>query len=181
MHEQASRTNTHDMGFITLPSLRQDWELTNSRKSLNSLITAAHSLASRWSDDTQAIRSWDKAVSHAYNITDRSDNFLIIIDSMCNMELLFYVANHTDDTSLREKATSHARSVLKTLVREDFSTWHVANLDPNSGQVKSKFTHQGYADDSTWARYVPVTSILPSSLRYSQLQPSILKRFVQND
>ncbi len=83
LHVQATRTNTHDLGFI-MRSLRMDWELTGNRKSLQSYVTAAESLAVRYDENVGAIRSWDKAVSHSYNIIDKEKNFLIIIDSMCS-------------------------------------------------------------------------------------------------
>lgn len=152
LHQMAKRTNTHDLGFITQPALRMDWEVSGNMDSFRSLVTAAHNLASRWGERVGAIRSWDKAVSRAYNIVDKEKNFLIIVDSMCNMDLLFYVGYHTEDQSLIHKATSHARTVLRTLVRQDFSTFHVANLDPQTGAIQKTFTHQGYSDSSTWAR-----------------------------
>ncbi|KAJ9606334.1 hypothetical protein H2200_009295 [Cladophialophora chaetospira] len=152
LHQMAKRTNTHDLGFITQPALRMDWELTGNNDSFRSLVTAAQNLACRWSDEVGAIRSWDRAVSHAYNIVDKEKNFLIIVDSMCNMDLLFYVGHHIGDQSLIDKATVHARTVLRTLVRKDFSMFHVANLDPHTGKVQKQFTHQGYSDSSTWAR-----------------------------
>ena len=65
-------------------ALRMDWELTGNTESLNSYIAAAESLATRYDDNMRAIRSWDKAVSHSYDITDRAKNFLIIVDSMCS-------------------------------------------------------------------------------------------------
>lgn len=37
--------------------------------------------------------------------------------------------------------------------RPDGSTYHVALYDRDSGKRLLQRTHQGYADDSTWARY----------------------------
>lgn len=90
IHGMATRTNTHDMGFIVLPALRADWELTGNRKSLESVITAAHSLATRWNERVGAIRSWDQQQSKNYSITDMEDNFLVIIDSMCSKFFGFF-------------------------------------------------------------------------------------------
>ena len=87
LHEMAKRKDTHDLGFIVQPALRVDWELTGNRDSFASVVRAAYSLASRWSDKVEAIRSWDKAVSHSYNIIDGEKNFLIIVDSMCSKSL----------------------------------------------------------------------------------------------
>ena len=89
----------------------------------------------------------------SYNISDMQDDFLIIVDSMANLDLLYYVGNYTGDQELIDKATSHAKTVVKTLVRPDFTTYHVANLDPNNGNIKYQFTHQGYRDNSSWSRY----------------------------
>ncbi|KAJ5641452.1 glucuronyl hydrolase [Penicillium lividum] len=154
LHAQATRTNTHDLGFMIHP-LRMDWELTGNQSSLESYLTAADNLASRYDERVGAIRSWDQAKSQAYEIIDKENNFLIIVDSMCNMDLLFYAGHHAKNSRLTAIATRHARTVLATLIRPDASTWHVANLDqhaPQQATVKYNMTHQGFADDSSWAR-----------------------------
>ncbi|KAJ5297028.1 uncharacterized protein N7443_007921 [Penicillium atrosanguineum] len=151
LHAHALRTNTHDLGFMLHP-LRMDWELTGDTSSLRAYITGAESLATRFDERVGAIRSWDQAMSHIYDIRDKENNFLIIVD---NMDLIFYAAHITKNATLSAIATQHARTVLKTLIRPDASTWHVANLDqhaPQQGTVKNNMTHQGLADDSTWAR-----------------------------
>lgn len=84
LHEMAFRQNTHDVGFIVMLALRLDWELTGNARSLASIITAAESLASRFDERVGAIRSWDQSFSKRYSITDREENFLVIIDSMCS-------------------------------------------------------------------------------------------------
>ncbi len=69
------------------------------------------------------------------------------------MDLLFYAAHHTSNAKLSSIAARHAHTALRTLVRPDNSTWHVANLDQHDrGSVKFNMTHQGYSDDSTWSR-----------------------------
>jgi len=84
LYEQASRTDTHDLGFMIMPALRKDWELTGNQKSLDAIVTAAHSLASRFDSRVNAIRSWDSLQNKELNITDKETNFLIIVDSMCS-------------------------------------------------------------------------------------------------
>jgi hypothetical protein len=37
-------------------------------------------------------------------------------------------------------------------MRPDGSQFHVVEFDSTTGAVKKKFTHQGWADDSTWSR-----------------------------
>ncbi|KAL4993511.1 Six-hairpin glycosidase-like protein [Aspergillus recurvatus] len=160
-----TRTDTHDIGFILQPSLRQDWELTSNRESLNELVTGAHSLASRFVPSVGAIRSWDALQQADVNITSLQDDCLVIIDSMMNLDLLYYAANHSGDARLAHIATTHARTVMGSLLRHEshpdkegrwppqlYSTYHVVNFDPRTGAIKAHRTAQGYDKDSTWAR-----------------------------
>lgn len=153
LNDMSSRTDTHDMGFIVQPALQKDWELTGNARSLESLTKAAFALASRYEPMVGAIRSWDGATNSRYNITDMKENFLVIIDSMCNLDLLFYMGHLIHDESLISIATTHAHTVRNTIFREDSSTFHMLNLDPQkAGVVKARLTNQGYADSSTWSR-----------------------------
>ena len=84
INQMSSRTDTHDMGFIVQPALQKDWELTENKESLQSVVNAANALASRYDDKVKAIRSWDVAINDRYSITNMDTNFLVIIDSMCS-------------------------------------------------------------------------------------------------
>ncbi|KAH8909388.1 Six-hairpin glycosidase [Coniochaeta sp. PMI_546] len=166
LHDMASRTDTHDIGFIIMPALRMDWELTSNPRSLASIVQAACSLATRYVPTARAIRSWDLLRKKDVEIVGMEENMILIIDSMCNLDLLYYAAAHSGEAQLADMATAHARTLLTTHLRPElartrakngytgqlFSTWHVANLDPRTGGVKRRLTAQGYADDSTWAR-----------------------------
>lgn len=67
-----------------------DWELTGYQKALDSVLTGANSLATRYNETVGAIRSWDKKVTHKDDITDMDNNFLVIIDSMCSESKIYY-------------------------------------------------------------------------------------------
>lgn len=160
----ASRTDTHDMSFIVQPSMRPRWELFGDSRALASVVTAARSLYTRYNPVVGAIRSWDVLDQQGVQITSLLSDFLVIIDSMVNLDLLFYAAHHTGEVELARAATTHARTLLRTNFRREatvtrtgyagplFSTFHVANLDPLTGDLKERCTAQGYARDSTWAR-----------------------------
>ncbi|KAK1530404.1 unsaturated glucuronyl hydrolase [Colletotrichum costaricense] len=166
LHDMAGRTDTHDIGFIIMPALQRDWELNGNEKSLASIVRAAHSLATRYVPAAGAIRSWDCLLKKDITVTDMTTNLLAIIDSLCNLDLLFYAAAHTGDSTLSDIATTHARTLLHTHLRPEsvstlkkngyrgqlYSTCHVANIDPATGDLKWCWTAQGYANDSTWAR-----------------------------
>jgi hypothetical protein len=41
---------------------------------------------------------------------------------------------------------------MKNHFRDDYSSYHVINYNPETGKVQKKQTAQGYADESAWAR-----------------------------
>ncbi|EEY23948.1 glycosyl hydrolase family 88 protein [Verticillium alfalfae VaMs.102] len=183
LHALSSRTDTHDLGFMLMPALRRTWELTHDAASLASLVAAADSLATRYEPGAAAIRSWDVLArrdrdgggsGEAVSVSDGASSMFVIIDSMCNLDLLYYAAAHAARPDLAVVATAHARTLLRTHLRQEppttpppsmnssssskayagplFSTHHVANLDPATGAVRWRRTAQGYSDTSTWAR-----------------------------
>lgn len=160
------RTDTHDIGFIIMPALRADWELFGNTRSLDSIVRAARSLATRYVPSARAIRSWDLLKKKDIEILDQEDNMIVIIDSMCNLDLLFYAAHHAQDQTLSDIAKAHAVTLLQSHLRPEpvlssskdvyrgkwYSTCHVANIDPKTGDLKRRLTAQGYEHDSTWSR-----------------------------
>ncbi|KAH7410727.1 Six-hairpin glycosidase-like protein [Cadophora sp. MPI-SDFR-AT-0126] len=166
LHAMTGRTDTHDLGFIVEPALRLDWELTGNKRSLDSLITAANSLATRYDEKVGAIRSWDLINKVDLKIISMEENFIVIIDSLCNLDLLFYASARSESDRLALIAKQHAKTLLHTHLRPEsqsatsrtgykgqlYSTCHVANIDPRTGEVKGRMTAQGYANNSTWGR-----------------------------
>jgi hypothetical protein len=167
LHAMASRNDTHDVGFMIMPALQKSWELTGNIESLDGILRAADSLSSRFVPSARAIRSWDERIQKNIQITCPKTNCILIIDSMCNLDLLYYAAGHSrNGQRLREIATAHATTLLRTHLRPEpsiaaseyafrgqwYSTYHVANVEPATGIVKQQFTAQGYSDASTWAR-----------------------------
>lgn len=166
LREMALRTDTHDLGFMLQPAFRKDWELTSNENSLQTLLLGAESLATRFERRVGAIRSWDTLRQKDVCITSLTEDFLVIIDSMCNLDLLFYASKYRNDTKLADIATKHARTLLTSHLRHEvapakisngyksamYSTYHVVNFNPKTGLPKEKRTAQGYRSESTWAR-----------------------------
>ena len=69
-----------------------------------------------------------------------------------NLDLLFYAASKTNDATLYEAARKHALKSRESHIRSDFSTTHVINFDPVTGQIKERLTNQGMAHESCWSR-----------------------------
>lgn len=152
LHPNALKRDTHDLGFMIAPWAMRAWELQRDAAAYNSLAMAAHSLASRFNVTTQCLRSWDVCITDRYSFTDPSQDFLVIIDNMLNLDLLFWVAQETSNPELYKIALAHARTTQRHHIRDDHSTFHVVNLNADTGNVKAKFTNQGFSDSSCWAR-----------------------------
>lgn len=137
-------TTDHDIGFQLFCSYGNGFRLTGDEKYLEVLRQGAHSLASRFNSVVGSIRSWDFK-RHLWD-------FPVIIDNMMNLELIAWVAGQDNDDKLRDIAIKHADTAMQNHFREDFSTWHLVDYNPATGEIRGKQTVQGYSDDSRWAR-----------------------------
>lgn len=137
-------TSTHDLGFIMYCSFGNGYRLTRNMAYRDILLETANTLANRYNPIVKSIRSWD------FNAKEWS--FPVIIDNMMNLELLYWASKETKNAKYAQIATEHAKTTLKNHFREDGSCYHVVDYDPNTGEVRMKVTHQGYSDDSAWAR-----------------------------
>jgi unsaturated chondroitin disaccharide hydrolase len=69
-----------------------------------------------------------------------------------NLELLFWAAKNGGSKDLYDMAYRHAEVTMQNQFREDFSTFHVVVYDTLSGKKLQGVTHQGYGDETMWAR-----------------------------
>lgn len=144
VEKEQYNTGTHDLGFMIGCSAGNAYRLTGDEKYRNILIEAAKSLSNRFNPVTGVIRSWD-------HNRDKWQ-YPVIIDNMMNLELLFEATKLTGDSSFYKIAVSHANTTLKNHFRPDFSSYHVVDYNPEDGSLRGRMTHQGYSDESAWAR-----------------------------
>lgn len=143
LESRKNSTGTHDVGFQMMSSWGNWYKLTGREQNIEVLRQTATSLAKRYNETIGCIRSWG-------GVND-TQNFLVIVDNMMNLELLFWAAAHGGEQRFYDIAVRHAEKTMQQHVRENGSTYHV--IDYNfDGTVKRKYTHQGYADWSTWSR-----------------------------
>ncbi|MEO6959510.1 MAG: glycosyl hydrolase [Burkholderiaceae bacterium] len=74
------------------------------------------------------------------------------IDSLQASPLLFWAAQHTEESRYAECASLHTTRVLEIHCRPDGSIVQSTELDGKSGQVIRHFTHKGFSDSSVWGR-----------------------------
>lgn len=139
--EQYNKT-THDLGFMMFCSFGTAERLQSKPEYKEILINSAKSLSSRFDPKVGCIRSWDS----------KKEDFLVIIDNMMNLELLFWATQVTGDSSYYKIAVTHANTTMKNHFRPDYSSYHVVNYNSETGDVKEKRTAQGAANESAWAR-----------------------------
>ncbi|HUY92066.1 MAG TPA: glycoside hydrolase family 88 protein [Pirellulales bacterium] len=137
-HRQHDR-NVHDLGFIFLNTYRPWYRLTGEAALNAVLIQAGRTLAMRFMEKGQYLRSFVAPES-------------LFIDIMMNVPLIFYAARETGDEDLLRIATAHCRTTRDKLVRPDGSTAHEGIFDTTTGEFLREDTHQGWRGDSAWAR-----------------------------
>jgi unsaturated chondroitin disaccharide hydrolase len=69
-----------------------------------------------------------------------------------NVGIIFYAALQTDDADLLSIANRHCLTTRRYLVRGDGSTSHEGLFNLETGEFIRQSTHQGWRDDSSWAR-----------------------------
>lgn len=143
LEKEQYNTSTHDLGFMMYCSFGNLQRMFPSDGTKDILLKSAASLSTRFNPAVGCIKSW--------NSKDSSD-FIVIIDNMMNLELLFYATKVSGDSAFYKIATTHANTTMKHHFREDNSSYHVVNYDKNTGAVRERKTAQGYADGSAWAR-----------------------------
>jgi hypothetical protein len=136
---------THDMGFKIFCSFGKGYRLTNDAHYREVLLYSARTLTTRYNPVVGAIRSWDHS-------RERHGDFPVIIDNMMNLELLFWAFRETGDSIFYNISVNHAMTTIREHFRPDFGTYHVIGFDPETGEVTLRHTHQGYANETTWAR-----------------------------
>lgn len=136
--------NHHDMGFLYTPSCVAAYKLTGSEKGKNAALKAADNLIARFQDKGQFLQAWGELGT--------VENYRLIIDCLLNLPLLYWASEVTGEDKYKDIAIKHTRTSLRNLIRKDNSTYHTFFFDKETGEPKYGVTHQGYKDDSAWAR-----------------------------
>jgi hypothetical protein len=144
IEKEKYNNKTHDMGFKVFSSFGKGLKHTKSKEYEAIILKSSETLITRYNDTVKSIRSWD--------FNKERWKFPVIIDNMMNLEMLFEATKISGDSTFHKIAINHANTTLKNHFREDNSTFHVVDYNPSSGKVRMKVTHQGYSDNSVWAR-----------------------------
>ena len=135
----------HDLGFLVFCSYGNAYRLTRNPEYKQVILDTADTLATLFRPRVGTILSWPRNVQ-AFG------GHNTIMDNMINLEMLFWAAKNGGNPYLADLAISHADKTMKYHFRPDYTSYHVAVYDTLTGDFLRGVTHQGYADNTMWAR-----------------------------
>jgi len=138
-------TNHHDLGFLYSLSCVAAYKLTGSQLAAEAAMGAARLLLERHNAGTGIIQAWG-------DLNDPAQRGRMIIDCNLNLPLLYWASSYSGETAFRDAANQHIEAAARHIVRADGSTFHTFFFNTDTGKPLQGKTHQGFADDSCWAR-----------------------------
>lgn len=142
--EQQIEVEHHDLGFLYSLSCVSAYKLTGNEKAKRAALLAADKLTMRYQEKGEFIQAWGPLGA--------KENYRLIVDCLLNIPLLYWAYQETKDKKYVDIANKHYQTTVTHAFREDGSTYHTFYFDPEDGSPVKGVTHQGYRDDSSWAR-----------------------------
>jgi unsaturated chondroitin disaccharide hydrolase len=154
----------HDTGFLYFYSSVPGFQLTGDPKMRTSALRGADHLVQMFNPVTQLIPAWN----------ENGDD--TIIDTMMNLQLLWWASHETGDSRYRDVALKHALRAADWFIRNDGSVIQSVHYNPgdnrqqfqlSGNEKKGSFvfpnnakpgervfyhTHQGYSWETSWSR-----------------------------
>lgn len=137
---------SHDIGFQTMCSYGNAYRITQNPQYKDILLRSAEAMKRLYNPKVGTILSWP------WMVKEKGWQHNTIIDNMMNLELLFWASKNGGGKEFYDIAVSHAKKTKQNHFREDYSCYHVVLYDTVSGNFIKGITHQGYNDNSMWAR-----------------------------
>lgn len=135
----------HDLGFLYSLSACAAHRLTGDVKARAVALTAARLLLARFDPVAGVIQAWG-------DMNDPKQRGRMIIDCNLNLPLLYWASRQTGEAAFAAAADQHLQRAAELLVRPDASTYHTYYIDTRTGLPRHGSTHQGFSNDSSWAR-----------------------------
>lgn len=142
LEKEQYNVDTHDIGFMMYSSYGNANRINPSTEYKKILINSAKSLITRFNPKVGCIKSHNR----------KPEDFVVIVDNMMNLELLFWATEATGDSTYYNIAVTHANTTMKNHFRADNSLYHGINYNPETGEVVYYQGGQGFSEQSAWSR-----------------------------
>ncbi len=138
----------HDLGFLIFNSYGHGYRNTQDPKYKEVILMTSDTLATLFNPVVGTILSWPRMVSR------KGWPHNTIMDNMINLEMMIWAAKNgrEEHKYLYDMAVRHADVTMENHFKEDYTNYHVAVYDTITGKLIEGLTHQGYADNTMWAR-----------------------------
>lgn len=147
VHSKPELLNDHDTGFKYSPSCVAAYRITGSTQARESALLAAEIMLKHYCPVNKfIIRVGTRAEGEPY------EWYRTLVDSMMNIPLFFWAYGETGNKEFYDAAVGHYNTTLKYLIREDGSSYHHYQFDPENLKPVKGVTWQGNRDESCWAR-----------------------------
>lgn len=135
----------HDVGFAFVPSCVGAYKILGSEKAKDAALKAvADYYGTGYSQE-------GRFIIRAHKWTG-IEGFRTMIDSQMNASLFFWAGQYLKENNYAYAAFHHTMTTIDLIVRDDGSTYHHYQFDPETAKPMYGVTWQGYDDESCWAR-----------------------------
>ncbi len=140
--------DSHDAGFVYIPSCVGAYKLFGREDMKENALNMVNYY-------------YEHCFSHEGGFIIRNNrraadgefaSYRTMMDSMMNAPLLFFASEVTGDKKYADAAMRHVKTTADYLIREDSSSFHHYQFDPETHKPLYGVTLQGYSDSSTWSR-----------------------------
>ena len=141
--------DNHDVGFAFTPSCVAEYKLAGVRDSKKIALDAAEYFynTSYSHEGKFIIRNWT-----TWKIAKNASGCRTMMDSLMNAPLLYWAAKETGNEDYFKAAHDHVKTTEEYLIREDGSSFHHYQFDPETAAPLHGLTFQGHSDESCWSR-----------------------------
>ena len=135
----------HDVGFAFVPSCVGAYKVLGTERARDIALRAVdYYYGTGYSKE-------GKFIIRAFSWNNK-DGYRTMMDSMMNASLFFFAGDYLDNADYTGAATDHTMTTIKYLVRDDGSTYHHYQFDPETSKPLYGVTWQGNSDESCWSR-----------------------------